>query len=745
MRDSSGALHSLQFIKVDGSKKYLTGGRTRGCYFGIGKPEGVLCIVEGFATGASIHEATGYAVAVAFDAGNLLSVARELRRKFPALRLILCADDDAATDGNPGLTKAREAARSIGGLLAIPEFGAERPPGATDFNDLCRYRGENAVRECLENAQNLAGSSSATATPTTGSLDWPEPQSLDRTTGPSGAFPLESLPTLIREAVEEYQRYGQQPIALVASSALAAVSLATQGLADVARDAQLHGPTSLNFLIVAGSGERKTAADRAFTRALADWERERSDALRPDIVRRAAELTVWTAERDGLLAAIRTAVKNKPAQVEDLRRRLIEHEGRRPTELVAPRLRYEDVNPQSLAFMLATGYPSAALWSDEGGIVTGSRGMSNESFLGFLAALNRLWDGGELHHDRKQAQSVHVEGRRLTVSLMVQPAVLAELSQRGGGLTRGSGFLARYLIAAPDSTMGTRLYREPPEDMPALARFHDRVRACLEAPLTLDGQGRLNPPLLSPSSDAFMVWRAYHDEIERELSPLGEFAEARDFASKSAENAARIAACLHLFEGRQGAIQAQTMRSAVCLARWYLREALRLLGLLEEPQEWTDARLLDSWLREKGVTSRRDILHRGPAQLRDRARRDAAIRVLKDLDRARLRREGKQEVLVPNPHLQATATATSATPATPLENAESPIASVATVAAMNGQCRDSVIRGAVAYATGETRSALARGPEVQPPEWTGGLETVAKVASVAAAEDESDEWERGEL
>ena len=67
LRDVDGKVHSLQFIGADGEKRYLTGGRKAGCYFDIGQPDGVLCVAEGFATGASIHEATGYAVAVAFD------------------------------------------------------------------------------------------------------------------------------------------------------------------------------------------------------------------------------------------------------------------------------------------------------------------------------------------------------------------------------------------------------------------------------------------------------------------------------------------------------------------------------------------------------------------------------------------------------------------------------------------------------------------------------------------------------
>lgn len=152
IRDISGQLHSLQFIGPEGGKRYLTGGRIRGCYFGIGKPESVLCIAEGFATGASIHEATGYAVAVAFDAGNLQPAAKALREKFPDLQLILCADDDYRTEGNPGMTKAKEAAQAVGGLLAAPDFGPNRPEGATDFNDLHQAKGLEVVARCIDAA-----------------------------------------------------------------------------------------------------------------------------------------------------------------------------------------------------------------------------------------------------------------------------------------------------------------------------------------------------------------------------------------------------------------------------------------------------------------------------------------------------------------------------------------------------------------------------------------------------------------
>ena len=121
-RDVSGTLHTLQFIAADGTKRFLTGGRITGCYFAIGRPAGSLLVCEGLATGSTLYQATGRAVAVAFNCGNLRPVAMALRGKFPALRLIVCADNDTGTPGNPGLTHATAAARAVGGFVAVPQF-----------------------------------------------------------------------------------------------------------------------------------------------------------------------------------------------------------------------------------------------------------------------------------------------------------------------------------------------------------------------------------------------------------------------------------------------------------------------------------------------------------------------------------------------------------------------------------------------------------------------------------------------
>lgn len=123
LRDADGTLHSLQFIGPDGRKTFLTGGRKRACYHAIGRPVRVLCLAEGYATGATVYQATGHATAVAFDAGNLLPVAQALRAKFPGLELVVCADNDHATPGNPGLTAAAQAAQAVHAVLAYPRFG----------------------------------------------------------------------------------------------------------------------------------------------------------------------------------------------------------------------------------------------------------------------------------------------------------------------------------------------------------------------------------------------------------------------------------------------------------------------------------------------------------------------------------------------------------------------------------------------------------------------------------------------
>src|SRR5690606_3994669 len=115
-----------------------------GNYHLVGVPRDIILVAEGYATAASLFEATGIATAVAFDAGNLAPVCKNLRRRYKRARLLICADDDTWTDGNPGVTKAKLAALECGGEVLIPQWpdpdererALERGEKWTDFNDL---------------------------------------------------------------------------------------------------------------------------------------------------------------------------------------------------------------------------------------------------------------------------------------------------------------------------------------------------------------------------------------------------------------------------------------------------------------------------------------------------------------------------------------------------------------------------------------------------------------------------------
>lgn len=187
LRDTSGELHGLQFIAADGTKKFGRGTAKAGHYHAIAQPHpgGVLAICEGYATGATVHELTGWPVVVAFDAGNLALVAEALRAKLPDVHLVICADNDRGTEGNPGLTKARAAAQAVGGIVIAPEF--EIDESGSDWNDFAAARGSQAAREALERGIEISPLSEPATPPWDAT---PEPAPAAATHAPRNIYPF---------------------------------------------------------------------------------------------------------------------------------------------------------------------------------------------------------------------------------------------------------------------------------------------------------------------------------------------------------------------------------------------------------------------------------------------------------------------------------------------------------------------------------------------------------------------------
>lgn len=140
--DEAGELVNVQLIDDRGGKSYLAGGRKAGAFHRIEGGE-LVAVVEGYSTGLSVHLAIGATVYCAMDCGNLAVVAAIARRQHPEARILLCGDNDADTQGNPGKTKAEHAAAAIGGLVALP------PEFSGDWNDYHQAHGLTKTKEAI--------------------------------------------------------------------------------------------------------------------------------------------------------------------------------------------------------------------------------------------------------------------------------------------------------------------------------------------------------------------------------------------------------------------------------------------------------------------------------------------------------------------------------------------------------------------------------------------------------------------
>jgi hypothetical protein len=497
---------------------------------------------------------------------------------------------------------------------------------------------------------------------------WSEPEELSLI-GKHINYPVGSFPDVVGEAILEVTEHGKMPTAIAAGSALSALSVAIQSLVDVARDSRLISPCSLNLLVVAVSGERKSTADRIIAAPMKEWEVSKRKEMEPEVQEARAKYSAWQAKVDGAKNAIKYTQTKGPKMkdgvrigpsLSNLEADLIQLEKNpveRPIEL---HLFHEDTTAEGLAWHVATGWPSQALWSDEGALVVGGQGMRRESLLGFLGLLNRLWDGQPFKPTRKVADTAEIRGKRFTSNLMVQPEVLHSLT--GTGPSRGVGFFARYLVAYPQSTMGNRMYSAPVGELEAVPVFGRRLQELLDLVPVKDEFGNLSPTVIHLSDEARGVWAKFHDAVEAGMRTYGEFADIRDIASKIADNAARVACLFHVYEnGVSGSIDEDTMARAVSVAAWYLNESKRTFGELAEPENAANARALSKWLADgagghlkNGEIKANTILQHGPRAVRNKQERNEALELLTDLNHIRREQGVKGTVIVQvNPSLVA--------------------------------------------------------------------------------------------
>ena len=276
------------------------------------------------------------------------------------------------------------------------------------------------------------------------------PQPLLRAIPPGAAYPVQSLGPLA-EAVLAVQGMTLAPIAIPAQSALAVASLAVQGFADVETLGGGYSPPSLYALTIAQSGERKSSCDKPLMTALRDYERDQARAQRDEMTRWHNAQALWKGEREHILTqAKKGAGEKKTAAQADL-----DALGPEPIAPASADRTVSEPTFEGLTRLFAEGQPSLGIFSEEGGQFIGGHAMNSDNRLKTLAALNDLWQGNPIRRTRAGDGAYTLFGRRLAVHLMVQPDAARALM--GDGVATGTGFLPRFLVTEPPSTIGTRL------------------------------------------------------------------------------------------------------------------------------------------------------------------------------------------------------------------------------------------------------------------------------------------------
>jgi putative DNA primase/helicase len=458
IRDTAGKLHSLQTIDGDGDKRFHPGGRVKGCYHAIGKPsgnDGRLIVCEGYATGASIHEATGAAVAVAFNAGNLEAVAVALRAKYPAMQLVIAADDDHLTEGNPGLTKAKAAALAVRALVAVPSFPAGRPDKATDFNDLHALMGLDAVR---------SGIDGASPTHSENGNDWPEPTPLPDALPPVMPFDADLLPVALRAWVMDIAHRMQCPADFPAVAALVAISSLIGARAVVQPKAKDDWQVVPNLwgAVVGRPGVKKSPA--------------MSEALRPLNRLQANEIERWQLEHeawalDGKVMAMQDDANEKKAKglaaKDPAAARALLERGNTPSEPTARRFIVNDATVEKLGELMKQNEWGTLSYRDElYGLLTSLDKQGQEGARAFML---QSYDGNQGYtFDRIGRGTVHIPRVCLAMIGGIQPGRIQEYVRgavAGGGAD--DGLLQRFGLAVWPDVVGEFVHVDQWPDTPA--------------------------------------------------------------------------------------------------------------------------------------------------------------------------------------------------------------------------------------------------------------------------------------
>ena len=447
-------LATVEMIDEAGRKSAVAGGTKSGGFWATrqlpdGNGDGVTLLVgEGVATAISSTEATGYLGVAALSCWNLLAVARKLRDRYPAARLVLLADIGI------GQKKAAEAAQAVGGAVAVPAFGETRTDGATDFNDLHQAQGLEAVRACIDAPVTPAEALSSGALQADGERDWPEPEPLLDALLPVPAFNDRLLPESLRPWLADIAERLQCPPEYAATGALVTLSsIVGRGCAirPKSKDDWTVVP-NLWGAIVGPPSAMKTPALSESLRPVGRLIAKATEDHDQEMESYDAKLAEAAAHRAVIKDQMKEAAK-KGQDMTALRTKYTEAtDPDKPTER---RYIVNDATVEKLGELLNENPRGLLHYRDEltGWLATLDRDGHENDRKFFLEA----WNGdGQYTYDRIGRGTLHISAVCVSMLGGIQPGPLAEYlrSAMRGGLG-DDGLIQRFQVL---------MYPDPPRD-----------------------------------------------------------------------------------------------------------------------------------------------------------------------------------------------------------------------------------------------------------------------------------------
>lgn len=378
-------------------------------------------------------------------------------------------------------------------------------------------------------------------------------------------FPVKSLPWPLGEWVTAVSQNTETPTDMAAVCALAVLSCTVQGKFVVSPKNHYSEPLNLYFLIVANSGERKSAIVRLMTQPIYQYERKENERRRTLMENEQVKLNslkkqVETLERDG---------KNEKASKIRVQYRSIEQNQTKPLRLIA-----DDTTPEAMTSLLANNNGMLSIITTEGGIFDTLAGRYSNTIS--IDTVLKAYSGDPIRVDRKGREGEVINNPTLTMLLSAQDNVLAEIMKNEAFKSRG--LTARILYCRPKSKMGTRHFVTPDIPPDLEIAYQQLVGKLLEIPYPTNG---ILPIInLSPSAQKEVI--RFHDWLEPKLVDELEYMES--WGAKLLGNMLRIAGMLHCAKNSNApsetALSSETVQQAIAISKYFLRHAKCVHNLL---------------------------------------------------------------------------------------------------------------------------------------------------------------------